>query len=98
MLFLHFLLCSSSFVGTLESEIPGAALELCQVKIKQFSPDILKFSTKHEDNSFTLNYFMVPCTFLFIFYAGPRRLDTNNFRNSSYKKTQTIFPFLMTMP
>ena len=55
-----FILYSSSFVGTLKNEIPGAALELCQLKLKQFSPDILKFSTKHEDNPFTLNCFMVP--------------------------------------
>ena len=44
---------------------------------------------------------MVPRTFLFIFYAGSRRLGSNNFRNSSYKEKtacfQTIFPFLMTM-
>ena len=63
MLFLQFMLYSSSFVGTLKNEIPGAALELCQLKIKQFSPEILKFSTKHEDNPFTLNYCMVPRTF-----------------------------------
>ena len=81
-----FILHSSSFVGTLKNEIPGAALELCQLKLKQFSPDILKFSTKHEDNPFTLNCFMVPRTCLFIFDAGSRRLGSNNFRNSSYKE------------
>ena len=86
MLFLQFMLYSSSFVGTLKNEIPGAALELCQLKLKQFSPDILKFSTKHEDNPFTLNCFMVPRTCLFIFDAGSRRLGSNNFRNSSYKE------------
>ena len=48
MLFLHCILHSSSFVGTLKNEITGAALELCQLKLKQFSPDILKFSTKCE--------------------------------------------------
>ena len=48
MLFLQFILYSSSFVGTLKNEIPGAALELCQLKLKQFSLDILKFSIKHE--------------------------------------------------
>ena len=104
MLFLQFILHSSSFVGTLKNEIPGAALGLCQLKIKQFSPDILKWSTKHEDNPFTLNCFMVPPTFLFIFHAGSRRLGSNIFRNSIYKKPgrfgpcfQTIFLFLMTM-
>ena len=80
------MLYSSSFVGTLKNEIPGAALELCQLKIKQFSPDILKFSTKHVENPFTLNCFMAPCTFLFIFHAGSHRLGSNNFRNSSYKE------------
>ena len=81
-----FILYSSSFVGTLQDEIPGAALELCQLKLEQFSPDILKFSTKREDNPFTLNCFMVPRTYLFIFNAGSRRLGSNNFRNSSYKE------------
>ena len=86
MLFLQFVQYSSSFVAILKNEIPGAALELCQLKIKQFSPEILKFSTKHEDNPFTLNYYMVPRTFLFTFHAGSRRLGSNNFRNSSYKE------------
>ena len=86
MLFLQFILYSSSFVGTLKIEIPGAALELCQLKLKQFSPDILKFSTEHEDNPFTLNCFMVPHTFLLIFHASSRRLGSNNSRNSSYKE------------
>ena len=86
MLFHQFVQYSSSFVGTPKNEIPGAALELCQLKLKQFSPDILKFSTKHEDNPFTLNCFMVPRTCLFIFDAGSRRLGSNNFRNSSYKE------------
>ena len=66
--------------------MPGAALELCQLKRKQLSPDILKFSTNHESNPFTLNRFMVPRTCLFIFDAGSRRLGSNNFRNSSYKE------------
>ena len=86
MLLLQFILYSSSFVGTLKNEIIGAALELCQLKLEQFSPDILKFSTKREDNPFTLNCFMVPRTYLFIFNAGSRRLGSNNFRNSSYKE------------
>ena len=86
MLFLQFILHLSSFVGTLTNEIPGAALELCQFKIKQFSAGILKFSTKHEDNPFTLNCFMVPRTFLLRFHAGSRRLGSNYFRNSSYKE------------
>ena len=68
------------------------------VKIKQFSLDILKFSTKQENNLFTLNCFMVPHTFLFTFHAGPRRLGSNNFGISSYKeKVIKIFPFLLTM-
>ena len=48
MLFLHFILYSPFFVATLKNEIPGAALEPSQLKIKQFSQDILKFSTKHK--------------------------------------------------
>ena len=54
MLFLQFMLYSSSFVGTLKNEIPEAALELCQLKIKQLSQDILKFRTKHEDKKILL--------------------------------------------
>ena len=103
------MLYSSSFVGTLKNKMPEAALELCQLKIKQLSPDILKFRTKHEDNQdnpFTLNCFVVSRSFLFIFHAGSRGLGSNNFRNSSYKEKndrftpcfQTVFPFLMTMP
>ena len=83
------MLYSSSFVGTLKNEIPEAVLELCQLKIKQLSPDILKFRTKHEDNQdnpFTLNCFVVSCSFLFIFNAGSRGLGSNNFRNSSYNE------------
>ena len=45
-----------------------------------------QISTKHEENPFTLNCFMVTLTFLFIFHAGSRRLGSNNFRNSSYKE------------
>ena len=84
MFFLQFVQYLSFLVGTPKNEIPGAALELCQLKIKQFSPGILKFSTKHEDNPFTLNCYMVPRTFLFIFHAGSRRLGSNTFRNSNY--------------
>ena len=87
MLFLQFVQYSSSFVGTPKHETPGAALELCQLKIKQFSLEILKFSTKHEDNPFALNYYLVPCTFLFIFHAGSRRLGSNNFEVHLRKAT-----------
>ena len=64
-------------------------MEICQLKTKQFSRDIFKFSTKHEYNSFTLNCYMVPLTFLFVFHAGSRRLGSNNFWNSSYKEKTT---------
>ena len=90
MLFLQFMLYSSSFVGTLvKNEIPEAALELYQLNINQLSPDILKFRTKHEDNQdnpFTLYCFVVSGSILFIFNAGSRGLGSNNFRNSSYKE------------
>ena len=67
MLFFQFMLYSSSFVGTLKNEIPEAALELCQLKIKQLSLDILKFRTKHENNPFTLNCSVVPRSFCMYF-------------------------------
>ena len=86
MLFLQFVLYSSSFVGNLKNEIPEAAMELCQLRIEQFSAGILKFRTKHEDNPFTLNSSIVPRTFLFIFHACSRRLGSKNFWNSNYKE------------
>ena len=45
-LFLQLVLHSSSFLGTLKNETSAAALQLSQLEIKQFLPDILKFSTK----------------------------------------------------
>ena len=89
MFFLQFILYSSSFGTLVKNEIPEAALELCQLNIKQLSPDILKFRTKREDNQdnpFSLNCFMVSRSFLFIVNAGSRELGSNNFRNSSYKE------------
>ena len=82
----------SCFVGTLKNEISGAALELYQIKIKHFSPDILKFSTKHKDNPFTLNCFVVPHTFLFIFCAGSHRLGSNKYRTKVLKKQRLVQP------
>ena len=70
MLFLQFMLYLSSFVGALKNEIPEASLELCQLKIKQLSPDILKFRTNHEDNPFTLNCSVVPRSFLLVFHPS----------------------------
>ena len=52
MLFLQFMLYSSSFVGAVENENPDAGLKLYQLKIKQLSSDILKLRTRHEDNPF----------------------------------------------
>ena len=89
MLFLQFVQYLLPFVGTPKNEVPGAALELYQLKTKQLSTEILKFSTKHEDNPFTLNCDMVPHTFLFISHAGSRRLGFNNFWKSSYKEKKT---------
>ena len=80
------MLYSSSFVGTVKNEIPEAVLELCQLKIKQLSPDILKFRTKNEDNTFTLNCSVVPRSFLSIFHAGSHGIGSNNSRNSSYNE------------
>ena len=82
MLFLPFVLYSSSLVGTLKDQIPGAVLELRSLKIEQFLPGNLKFSTKHKDNTFTLNYSMVPHNFSFIFHPGSRRLGSKSFRVS----------------
>ena len=86
MLFLQFLLYSLSFVGALKNDIPEAALELCWLKIKQLSPDIVKFRTKHEDNPFTFNCSVFSHSFLFVFHAGWHGLGSKNSRNSSYKE------------
>ena len=80
------MLYSSSFVGTLKNETPETALELCQLKVKQLSPDILKSRTKYEDNPFTLNGSVLPRSFLFVSRAGSRGLGSNNSQNSSYKE------------
>ena len=103
MLFLQFVQYSSSFVGTPKNENPGAALELCQLKIKQFSPEVLKLNTNHEDNPFTLNCYMVPCTFLFILHAGSRRLGwvLIIFGTQVIKKKQPVrpvFPDYLSVP
>ena len=92
ILFLQFVQYSLSFAVAPKNEIPGAALELSQFKFRQFSADILKFSTKHEENPFTLNCFMVPHPFLFIFHAAWGRLGANNFRISSLKKKRPVRP------
>ena len=89
MLFRQFMLYSSSFVGFLKNEIPEGVLELCQLKSKQLSPDILKFRTRRKDNPFTLNCSVVPRSFLFVFHAGSRGLGSNNYRNLSYKEKTT---------
>ena len=81
MLFLRFILYSPFFVATLKNEVEGAALEPCQLKIKQFSQDILKFSTKGK-----YNLLLLTVLWLFIFHADSRRMGSNNFRNSSYKE------------
>ena len=92
MFFLQFMLYSPSFVDSQKNEIPEAAPELCHLKSKQFSPDILKFRTKHEDNPFSLNCSMVPHSFLFIFHPGSRGVGSNDFWKSSYKeKTPDFF-------
>ena len=49
---------------SIKNEIPEVALELCQLKIKQFSPDILKFRKKNEDNPFTLICSVITRSFL----------------------------------
>ena len=60
------------------------------VKIKQFSLEILKLNTKHENNPFTLNCYMVPRSFLFMFHADSRRLGSYIFWNSSYQEVEVV--------
>ena len=95
MLFLQFILYSSSFVGTLKIEIPGGALETCQLKIKQFSTDILRFSTKHKANPFTVLWFPA----LFCLYFMQVFIDWGPiiFRTQVIKKTSWFGPCFQTM-
>ena len=89
-----------SFAGTPKNEIPGAALKLYQLKFKQFSPDILKFSTKQEDNPFTLNclWFLA----FFCLYSMQTRIGWVliiflRLKNGQFRPfLQAIFLFLMT--
>ena len=101
MLFLQFVLYLSSFVGTKKIEIPGAVLEPCQIKVKQLSPDILKFSTKHKDNPFTLNCSMFPCTFCLYFMPACVDWVLIFFGAQVTKKKWLVWPmfalFFMTM-
>ena len=96
MLFLQFILYSLAFVGTLvKNEIPEAVLELCQLNIKQLSPDILKFRTKHKDNQdnpFTLNCFVVSRSFLFTFHARSRGLGLIISGTQVIKKERPVRP------
>ena len=81
-------------------EIPAAALEPCQLKIKQFSLDILKFHPKHKDNPFTLNCSMVPRTFCLCFMQARWVLiifRTQEKTTVSARVSRLIFPFFMTM-
>ena len=73
--------------------IPGPALELWQLKIEQFSPGILKCSTKHEDNPLTLNFSKVSRTFLYLFYEDWRGLGSKNFRNLNYKDHSVSYKY-----
>ena len=69
MLFLQFVLYSSSFFRALKNEIPGAALKLCQLQNKQFSPGIPKFSTKHEYNPYFKLFYGSPHFCLYFMQA-----------------------------
>ena len=99
MLFLQFVQYSSSFVGTPKNEILGAALELYQLKIKHFSSEILKFSTKHKDNPFTLK-----CYVLIIFGAQvikkkrPIRSMFLDYLSVSYDYDVTNNVFIVSFP
>ena len=103
MLFFQFILYLSSFVGILKKEIPGAPPELWHLKSK-FSPYILKFKTKHDDNLFNLNCSTVPRSCLYFMQA---RVDWVRiiFGTQVIKKKngrlgpcfQTIFLFFMIM-
>ena len=92
MLFLQFVLYSSSFVGTLKNEILGAALKLCQLQIEHFSPGILKLNTKHEDIFFTLNCLRFPT--LFCLYSMQARVDwvLRIFGTQVAKKKRSVRP------
>ena len=82
--------CFSSVYCFRHSFFTGAALEPCQLKINQFSPPILKFSTKLKDEPLNLNCSMVPCTFCLYFMQTWVDWVLIIFGTQ-------IYPFLMTM-
>ena len=70
----------------------GAALEPCELKINQFSPPILKFSTKLKDNPFNLNCSMVPCTFCLYFMQARIDWVLISFGTQIIKKKRPVRP------
>ena len=92
MLFLLFVMYLSSFVGTLKNEIPRVALELWQLKIELFSPGILKFNTKHEENLLILNCAKVPALFYLYFMQAWVDWVLTTFGTQVIKKNGTVWP------
>ena len=104
MLFLQFVLYSSSFVGTLKNDTPEAVLELCQLKIVQLSPDILKLAQSTRIILLLYPVLWLPALFCLCFMQARVDWVLRIFRTQVTKKKhrfgpcfQTIFPFLMTM-
>ena len=104
MLFLQFVLYSSSFFGALKNEIPGAALKLCQLKISSFHQAFL--NSVQSTNVILLLETILWFPALFCLYFMQVRVDwvLRIFGTQVIKKKQpvrpcfqTIFPFLMTM-
>ena len=82
-----------SFVGTLKNEIPGAALELCHLKIKQFPAGTLKFSTQSTKIIFSLEtvLWFLPLYYLYFTQAGVYWV-LRIFGTQVIKKKQSVQP------
>ena len=92
MLILQFVLYLSFFVGTLKNEIPGAPLKQRQLKIEQFLPGILKFSTKHGITFWLNTVLKFPALFYFCFMQARVEWVVRIFRTQVIKKKWPIRP------
>ena len=75
MFFLQFVLYSSSFAGTPKNETPGAALELCQLKIKQVITRHSQIQHKAQRYSFYFKLFY-GCSHFFVYISMQVRVDS----------------------
>ena len=92
MLFLQFVLYSSSFVGTLKNDTPEAVLELCQLKIVQLSLDILKLAQSTRIILLLYPVLWLPALFCLCFMQARVNWVLRIFRTQVTKKKRPVRP------